>query len=166
MTSRILDRAIPRGSLGDLEAFIYFESAFDCRMGHCRTCDAGRKADHGRGSVRMNWVVRGHDFVVQWSVFTPWSHSSTPQDVSRRLSDLGRPAPTASVDYHSLLPVYDGQEAMSACSWFDGDPRCYFDGTGLVDDLWWTFTDQGDEAAWEWLATRWHDWHRDREMAS
>lgn len=165
MSDRLItDRAIPRGSLGDLEAFIYFGAAYDCRRGHCPSCEAGYVADHGRGSVSMNWVVRGHDFVVEWNVYTGFAHSSTPPE--RESALLFRPTPPASVNYHSTRPVWEGATPGRPCAWFEGEPPCYFDGTYLVDDLWHLFTDQGDEAAWAWLVTRWHDWHREREATN
>ena len=152
------------GSAGDLEAWIEFRPAFDCRRGVCRSCESGRVADHGRHGVDMTWYLRGPDLAVQFVVSTGWDHPVADRQEGWRLAHHG-PIP-ADIGFHSDRPVYDGQETMTDdCHLLSG--VCYYDGSGLnASEGFRLLRSEGDKAVWAWMSDYYRHWYTEREGLS
>lgn len=103
--------------------------------------DGTDKTNYGIGSVQIRFVLKGPKGAIQFLVGTDWY----PPHVQQATFDNPRAWRNTyfqirpdgwDVGYHSLTPMYDGQNTVSdSCEYLDGKP-CYYDGSSLRADTW------------------------------
>ena len=123
---------------------------------------SGLQPQYGRNCMSVRFVLRGPLGAVQFYLITGWYHSSDrkPGGMIDCLDGIQRPLGPVPIPvdlgFHSLKPMYDGQEPRD-CDLLPGG-RCYYDGSGLnAEDAFDVFTDGGDEALWDFLE-RYYQW--------
>lgn len=123
-----------------LERHIEFFPAFDKR-------NPDPKKDYGIGAARLLIYVKGIHGAYQFQMSTPW-HLPGALTKNKGYLDQGK-FPTVhttfegdvvceeyersciwGADYHSYIPRYEGQTAISGCKILEGKP-CYMDGSSL-----------------------------------
>ena len=118
----------------DFERIVEFTPAYDKR-------DPDPKKNYGIGSVILRMVLKGPAGAVQFMLYTNWCLPHVQEELLVRASSRGAssiralffPLP-ADKGYHSPVPRYEGQEAISeSCPYLDGRP-CYYDGSSMAAD--------------------------------
>lgn len=101
--------------------------------------DGTDKPNYGVEAVRIRFLLRGKRGVVQFLISTNWypPHVQEEQKYAWHRDSLREVEPEGwDVGYHSLTPMYEGQERGSeSCEYLDGKP-CYYDGSSLRADEW------------------------------
>jgi hypothetical protein len=117
--------------------------------------DGTDHTNYGVGSVQIRFVLKGKKGAIQFLIGTDWYPPHVQESMKFRLSQRApecvRPKPDGwDVGYHSLVPMYEGQEKMSdSCEYLDGKP-CYYDGSSLRADEWVKdiFLKEGSDGIW------------------
>lgn len=99
-----------------------------------------KSKDYGIGSCRITFVLKGAKGAVQFMIGTNWYVPTAREHLLRfahTQSDCLKMAPEGwDVGYHSLVPMYQGQEPMGRdCELVEGG-KCFYDGSGLRADEW------------------------------
>lgn len=130
-----------------MERRIEFRPAFDRR-------DSDPKKDYGVHGVDLAFYLVGDEGVVQFVLFTNWHLPHVQQERDEAAaSDAGflhlmcHPMP-ADLGYHSRVPRYEGQTAMSGgCRLLNGP--CYYDGSSLnAQRVYEILLEKGDAGVW------------------
>lgn len=120
---------------------------------------------YGQHCVDMRFYVKGSKGVVQFYLMTGWWPEvvSKPDDVDSfgnpkmnydRVINNGPYA--ADLGYHSLKPMFEGQQQMD-CTVLEGG-KCYYDGSGLsATKPWSLLVHVGEEAMWKFLEDYYYD---------
>lgn len=136
------------------EKEIKFHPAYDKR-------DENPSKNYGIHGVEMRWLLKGTDGTVQFVVFTNWHLPHVMEEQDQRITnkipdkvDLKvtyHPMP-ADVGYHSLKPMYEGQQPMpQKCEYLNNQP-CYYDGSGLhAQKVFEILVEKGSDAVWKYL---------------
>ena len=132
---------------------IVFLPAFDKR----HPDPAQSRGVHG---AEMRWYLKGALGIIQFVVFTNWMLPGTwkEQDGYPVIKEsphlLCRPM-AVDLGYHSPFPLYDGQEPMPHCAFFN---PCFYDGSILrAEAVLATLIAQGGEAVWAILEAEYQD---------
>lgn len=142
-----------------LERETVWQAAWDRR-------DPNPSKNYGIHGVEVSWIVKGPKGGICWSIFTHWmlphvtreAHNATQRldvsDVALRC----RYEPTgAGIEYHSIKQRYKGQEQRTGCLLVPGGV-CYSDTAFTAgDDLLKLLIEQGGEAVWKDLESRYAD---------
>lgn len=130
---------------------VRFQTGYDERAG-------GKYGIHG---MNITFYFRGDEGAVQFCMSTDWVPwkprpvSDRPELWGPRYQNLstgtqGLYPMATDLGYHSLLPMYEGQDARPDCPFIGG--ACYYDGSGLnAEPLMVTLIYDGEEAMWEEL---------------
>ena len=140
----------------DKERLILFEPGFDKR-------DPDPKKNYGIGGMKIRFVLKGEKGAMQFLIGTDWYPYDTQKEYLSRFPNKDNVQPGGwDIGYHSLTPMYEGQESMTdVCEFLDGKP-CYYDGSGLAADrLIPAFLARGADAVWEeleeWYQTKFEE---------
>ena len=135
--------------MSELQRIVTFDKPFDKRH-----TDPAK--NYGIGAMQCWMVLKGDRGAVQFM----FSTGIYLPNVWKELNDRGSlfPADGWDVGYHSKSPMYEGQSPMGTeCQHTDGEP-CYYDGSGLRGDEWFSeFLEKGDEHIWQKLEQEYRD---------
>ena len=127
------------------ERIMRFRPAFDKRS-------SNPKKNYGIHGAELAFYLKGEEGAIQFVIYTNWHLPHVQKELDNKLHDhiLCHPMP-ADLGYHSKIPRYDGQKALTEdCEWTGG--KCYYDGSGLnADRIYKILVEQGDEAVWKEL---------------
>lgn len=127
-----------------LEREIIFRPAFDKR-------DPDPRKNYGIHGVECAFYLKGPEGAIQFVIFTNWMLPHVQLELDRRDDHTSCHPMPADLGYHSYIPRYEGQEALTEdCPIIGG--RCYYDGSGLaayrVYDI---LVSEGSEDVWKRL---------------
>ena len=137
-----------------MEKIIQINPAFDKR-------NPDPSKNYGIHGVDMRFILKGDKGAVQFVLYTNWHLSHVQEELTNKCNSREycflKPMP-ADLGYHSLKPIYEGQEPMSdSCEYLDGKP-CYYDGSGLsaikIYDI---LVKEGDKGLWRELEEFYND---------
>jgi hypothetical protein len=144
----------------EFQQIVTVAPAFDCVV--VQPCVHGSKrcgkdpgATHGRHNAEMRIILRNELAEVILVVNTGWYLPETPAFVGGRDDDRS-PRP-ALVEFHSAVPMYEGDEPQGTrCDLW---PKCYGNtGYTIADEPTAMLVSKGLDAVWEWLKAE----HRER----
>lgn len=142
-----------------MEHKIEFNAGYDCIKFKCKfsskTCLPNKGGSHGRHGLEIKFLSIGDAGAVQFVIYTGWlPHHVKKDDIGYRsilkwgMTDVM----PADLGYHSIKPVYEGQDIVSdSCPYIDNKP-CYYDGSGLnASDAMYSLVNGGQDALWTFL---------------
>jgi hypothetical protein len=114
--------------------------------------------NYGVHCAEIRFTLKGERGAISLLVFTGWHLPHVEREWRERNIIVGR-ATGASVDYHSFVPLYEGQAVCrESCELLDGKP-CYSDGSGMEGDrLFKLLVAEGEAAVWSELES----WYQER----
>ena len=155
------------------ERILEFEPAFDKR-------NSDPKKNYGIHGVSLRFVVKGEKGAVQFLMYSGWQLPHVQEEMYQKHGVFNSSCMPADLGYHSLKPMYKGQEPIGSksydewgpaelgdkllmvpirketgtftpCPYLDNAP-CYYDGSGLnADEPYAVLAEKGEEALWEYL---------------
>ena len=142
--------------MSELVRLVEWTPAFDKRH-------ADPSKNYGIHGMEVKFVLKGPSAATQFVIYTNWHLAHVQKQSDSRGEDAKylhlscHPLP-ADVGYHSLVPVYEGQTAITeSCPYLNGKP-CYYDGSSLqAEELYWRFVAEGDAVVWKELESRYND---------
>ena len=127
-----------RAQVNDFTRIITFQAGYRCT-------ETGDHS-HGVSGVDMLWLLKNRFGAVQFMTMTGWYPVTGNNLIGEKATVL-----PADLGYHSLKPMYEGQDSRDDCPWLDGKP-CYYDGSGLnARTPFMLLTTVGEEAVWKYL---------------
>ena len=101
-------------------------------------------------------VLKGDKGAVQFVLYTNWQLPHVAEEFSKR--GYNREPMPVDVGYHSLSPLYEGQEICNhTCEYLNGKP-CYYDGSGLqAERVYEILLKEGSEGVWKELESRYNE---------
>jgi hypothetical protein len=130
--------------------------------------DTDPKKNYGIHGCDLRMVLTGPAGAVQFVLFTNWHlphvmEETVKKTVGTTLDEIGikvRFLPMAAdLGYHSLVPMYDGEEEPTnkSCPYLGGRP-CYYDGSGLnAERVYEVLLKEGSEGVWKYLEGYYYD---------
>jgi hypothetical protein len=120
-----------------------------------RPDDGTDSTNYGIGGMQIRFLLKGEKGTIQFLIGTDWYPPHVQESMRSRFAQQDRqrfnPKPHGwDVGYHSLTPMYEGQETVSdSCEYLDGKP-CYYDGSSLRADKWVKdiFLKEGSDGIW------------------
>lgn len=120
-----------------------------------KACHGG---SHGAHGLNICFYVKGERGAIQFILYTGWLPQRVGRDYIESINSWLDPSTTthfpipAYLDYHSPIPMYDGQSQVTdSCDLLDGKP-CYYDRSRLqAVGAMYTLVNGGGEALWEFL---------------
>jgi hypothetical protein len=108
------------------ERIVEMTPAFDRR-------NSDPSKNYGIHGVELRMVLKGERGATQFLLYTNWQLPHVTREFDERKPFrsefphlMCHPLP-ADLGYHSPVPLYQGQEKMSACEYVEGG--CYYDGS-------------------------------------
>jgi hypothetical protein len=132
------------------EQRVTFTPAYDRRH-------ADPNQNYGIHGVECRFELIGAQGATQFVIYTNWHLPEVTKEldrrpVSREFPHYGCHPLPADLGYHRATPAYEGQASLTEECEFVGGHPCYYDGSGLqAQDLFDTFTREGDAAVWREL---------------
>lgn len=117
--------------------------------------DADPSKNYGIHGVEIGFYLTGERGVIQFKVSTNWHLPHVQEEINQKPVNpefpylFHEPLPS-DIGYHSPIPQYEGQEAITdSCDFLNGR-KCYYDGSSLrAKDYFKVLCEGGDDALWE-----------------
>jgi hypothetical protein len=127
-----------------MERIIEFTPAFDKR-------NPEPGLNYGIHGVDLVMFVKKGNRAVQFKVFTNW-HLPHVRDEYGAMEPMA-----ADLGYHSPVPMWEGQDALTDNCLYTGG-KCYYDGSTLnAEPVFEKLIAEGSDAAWDFLEQYWHE---------